>query len=76
MTPVLVFDIETVPDIEGLRLLYGLGSDMSDDDVAEMAFQRRRQADGQGFSAAAPASSGRDLLRAARPRELPRLVAR
>jgi hypothetical protein len=49
MTPVLVFDIETVPDIEGLRLLYGLGSDMSDDDVAELAFQRRRQSTGGDF---------------------------
>ena len=48
MTPVLVFDIETVPDVAGLRTLYELGSEISDADVAAMAFQRRRQASGKG----------------------------
>ena len=42
MTPVLVFDIETVPDIEGLRKLYELSPDLAPADVAEMAFQSRR----------------------------------
>jgi len=26
MTPVLVFDIETIPDVEGLRKLWALGT--------------------------------------------------
>ena len=43
MTPVLAFDIETIPDIAGLRLLHGLpDTDVSDADVAEYAFQRQR----------------------------------
>jgi predicted PolB exonuclease-like 3'-5' exonuclease len=49
VTPVLVFDIETVPDVEGLRRLHGLDSKISDGDVAEMAFQLRRQAAGHDF---------------------------
>lgn len=49
MTPVLAFDIETVPDITGLRKLHGLGEDIADRDVAEMAFQLRRQATGSDF---------------------------
>ena len=43
MTPVLVFDIETVPDVEGLRTLLGLGGQTSDADVAERAFAARRE---------------------------------
>ena len=49
MNPILVFDIETVPDIAGLRTLYELGAEISDADVAAMAFQRRRQASGNDF---------------------------
>ncbi|MEE8529379.1 MAG: 3'-5' exonuclease [Nitrosomonadaceae bacterium] len=49
MTPVLVFDIETVPDIEGLRKLYELSSDLAPADIAEMAFQSRRQTIGNDF---------------------------
>ncbi|MBI4205066.1 MAG: ribonuclease H-like domain-containing protein, partial [Betaproteobacteria bacterium] len=49
MVPVLVFDIETVPDIEGLRSLHGLDRAVSDASVAEMAFQLRRQATGSDF---------------------------
>ncbi len=49
MTPVLVFDIETVPDIEGLRKIYELSSDLAPADIAEMAFQSRRQATGNDF---------------------------
>jgi 3'-5' exonuclease len=51
MTPVLVFDIETVPDISGLRKLYGFPSTLADTDVAEMAFQTRRQSTGSDFLA-------------------------
>ncbi len=49
VTPVLVFDIETVPDVEGLRKLSGLGDGISDAQVAEMAFQQRRQGTGNDF---------------------------
>jgi predicted PolB exonuclease-like 3'-5' exonuclease len=49
MAPVLAFDIETVPDVEGLRRLHGLDAKISDRDVAEMAFQQRRQATGSDF---------------------------
>lgn len=49
MTPVLVFDIETVPDTDGLRRLHDLGPELSDGEVAELAFQRRRQTSGTGF---------------------------
>ena len=49
MNPTLVFDIETIPDIAGLRELYGLDAAVSDADVAEMAFQMRRQKTGSDF---------------------------
>jgi len=49
VTAILVFDIETVPDVQGLRRLHALAPDLSDDDVAEFAFQRRRQATGGDF---------------------------
>ncbi|MBI2311207.1 MAG: 3'-5' exonuclease [Betaproteobacteria bacterium] len=49
MNPVLAFDIETVPDVEGLRRLHGLGPELDAADVAAMAFQRRRQATGSDF---------------------------
>ena len=49
MNPVLVFDIETVPDIAGLRRLHGMDSSLSDHDVAETAFQLRRQSHGNDF---------------------------
>jgi predicted PolB exonuclease-like 3'-5' exonuclease len=43
MIPTLVFDIETIPDIAGLRKLQGLDDSMGDEAVAELVFQRRRQ---------------------------------
>ena len=50
MTPVLAFDIETIPDIAGLRTLHSLlDADISDADVAEYAFQRQRQKNGSDF---------------------------
>jgi hypothetical protein len=49
VTPVLVFDIETVPDIAGLRKLYEIDPAVSDAQVAAMAFQRRRQSTGGDF---------------------------
>ena len=49
MTPVLAFDIETVPDVEGIRRLHRLDGKLTDREVAEMAFQLRRQATGSEF---------------------------
>lgn len=49
MTPVLVFDIETIPDVEGLRRLHGLDREISDADVAQLAFNLRREATGRDF---------------------------
>ncbi len=49
MTPILAFDIETVPDCAGLRKLYDLPAELSDHDVAELAFQKRRVKTGSDF---------------------------
>ncbi len=49
MTPVLCFDIETVPDIAGLRTLWGLDAALDDARVAELAFERRREQTGSDF---------------------------
>ena len=46
MTPVLVFDIETIPDVAGLRAAWGFGAAMPDEEVAEQAFARRRERTG------------------------------
>jgi predicted PolB exonuclease-like 3'-5' exonuclease len=75
LTPVLVFDIETIPDIAGLRRIHGIDAVVSDEQVAAMAFQRRRQTTGNDFlplhlHASSPSQ------RAARPRQFPRVVAR
>ena len=49
MTPVLAFDIETVPDVAGIRRLHDLPADLPDREVAEVAFQRRRTQTGSDF---------------------------
>jgi hypothetical protein len=49
MIPILVFDIETVPDAAGLRKLWALDAGVSDAAVVELASQRRRQATGNDF---------------------------
>ncbi|GAB2180720.1 3'-5' exonuclease [Denitratisoma sp. agr-D3] len=49
MTPVLVFDIETIPDIAGLRRLHELPDELSDSEVAEYAFQKQRAKNGSDF---------------------------
>ena len=46
MTPVLTFDIESIPDIAGLRRLHGLGPESDDREVADMAMLMRRQQTG------------------------------
>ena len=49
MTPVLAFDIETVPDVAGIRRLHDLPADLPDREVAEVAFRRRRTQTGSDF---------------------------
>ncbi|MEX1074382.1 MAG: 3'-5' exonuclease, partial [Burkholderiales bacterium] len=49
--PVLAFDIETVPDVEGIRRLYGLPASLPEREVAEIAFQKRRTQTGSDFLA-------------------------
>jgi predicted PolB exonuclease-like 3'-5' exonuclease len=49
MIPSLVFDIETVPDVAGLRAAWGLADLSSDEAVAEAAFERRRLKVGHDF---------------------------
>lgn len=49
MSAVLVFDIETIPDVVGIRALHALPATLSDDEVAEFAFQQRRAAVGHDF---------------------------
>jgi predicted PolB exonuclease-like 3'-5' exonuclease len=49
LIPTLVFDIETIPDVEGLRKLYDLSADERPETIAEIAFHRRRQQVGNDF---------------------------
>jgi predicted PolB exonuclease-like 3'-5' exonuclease len=49
MTPTLVFDIETIPDTDGLKKLYDLPPDTPAADVAQIAFLHRRQKNGSDF---------------------------
>ena len=49
MKPILVFDIETVPDVAGLRRVHDLPPDLDDDAVLDWAVQRRRQQTGGDF---------------------------
>src|SRR5690606_27445621 len=50
MTPVLVFDLETIPDAEGLRRLNPQwGPDMSDTEIIEAALAARLESHGNDF---------------------------
>jgi predicted PolB exonuclease-like 3'-5' exonuclease len=49
MTPTLVFDLETVPDVVGLRRLHPQWQPLSDGEVAEHAFAERREKTGSDF---------------------------
>ncbi len=49
MTPTLVFDLETVPDIAGLRRLRPHWQGLADGEVAERAFAERREKTGSEF---------------------------
>jgi 3'-5' exonuclease len=49
MTPTLVFDIETVPDVAGLRRLRPQWRELDDAELAERAFAERREKTGSDF---------------------------
>jgi 3'-5' exonuclease len=50
MTPILVFDIETVPDIAGIRRVHDVPSELGDTDVHAWFVQQRRAATGNDFA--------------------------
>jgi predicted PolB exonuclease-like 3'-5' exonuclease len=50
MTPVLVFDIETVPDVDGIRRVHGIGPEVDEAGVLAWFLQRRRAASGSDFA--------------------------
>ena len=50
MTPILVFDIETVPDLAGIRRVNELPADLSDAAVMDWFNQKRRAATGNDFA--------------------------
>lgn len=47
--PTLIFDIETIPDTDGLRTLYNLPDTVTSHEVANIAFHQRRQHNGSDF---------------------------
>jgi predicted PolB exonuclease-like 3'-5' exonuclease len=49
MTPILVFDIETIPDVAGIRRLEDLPATLTDTEVADCAFAARRERTGSDF---------------------------
>jgi len=49
MTPILVFDIETIPDVAGLRRLRAEWQPLTELEVAQRAFDERREKVGSDF---------------------------
>ena len=49
MLPTLTFDIETVPDIAGIRRLRNYDDGLSDGDIANLAFKERMEKTGSEF---------------------------
>ena len=50
MTPILIFDIETVPDVEGIRRLNNVDASLPDAEVHAWFAQQRRAATGSDFA--------------------------
>lgn len=50
MSAILAFDIETVPDVEGIRALNGIDPGLPDDEVCAWFGQQRRAATGSDFA--------------------------
>ena len=77
VTPILVFDIETVPDAAGLAARASRSAPSSSDAaVVEWMTQKRRGAERVRFSSASVSAGRRDRLRAARRRRLQGRVGR
>ncbi len=49
MFPTLVFDIETIPDADGIRLLHDLPAEASAEEIVNLALHQRRQQNGTEF---------------------------
>ena len=49
MDPTLVFDIESIPDVDGIRRLHDLPASLSDDEVGLWALAQQRQKNGSEF---------------------------
>ncbi len=49
MKPILAFDIETIPDLAGLRRVHGVPAELSDDAVQDWITQQRRAQTGGDF---------------------------
>ena len=49
MTPSLVFDLETIPDILAIRKLLKISDNLDDEDVVNIAMYQRRQKVGHDF---------------------------
>jgi 3'-5' exonuclease len=50
MTPTLVFDLETIPDVAGIRRVYEIAATVPDAGVLDWFAQQRRAATGSDFS--------------------------
>jgi predicted PolB exonuclease-like 3'-5' exonuclease len=50
MTPLLVFDIETVPDVAGIRRIHDIDASIDDAGVLDWFLQRRRASAGSDFA--------------------------
>jgi hypothetical protein len=50
MTPLLAFDIETVPDVAGIRRIHDIAANVDDQGVLDWFAQRRRAATGSDFT--------------------------
>ena len=49
MLPTLIFDVESIPDVHGIRRLHDLPAALSDDEVALWAFAQQRLKNGSDF---------------------------
>ena len=49
MNPILVFDLETIPDILSIRKINKISDSVSDKEVIQLAFYQRRQKVGHDF---------------------------
>ena len=50
MTPTLTFDLETIPDVAGIRRIHDLPDSVDDDGVVDWFTQQRRATSGSDFA--------------------------